>query len=128
MRGSFCGNGGWLLKYFSQTKASAPPITPMQPRIAASVEGCSPKPFGNSGGMTMKQTSQKCINHAQTARGITTGNASLASMRSNERKGTKKCPKMISIPKSHHDPASRCTYQNVSSGMLAFQMMKYCEK
>src|SRR2546421_7448109 len=33
---------------------------------------------------------------------------------------------MITSPTYHHVPRSRITYQNVSSGMFAFQMMKYC--
>ena len=38
----------------------------------------------------------------------------------------KKWPKMMIRPIHHHVPCSRMTYQKVSSGMLAFQMMKYC--
>ena len=40
----------------------------------------------------------------------------------------KKWPKMMIMPTQNQVPFSRMTYQNVSSGMLAFQMMKYCEK
>ncbi len=40
--------------------------------------------------------------------------------------GSMKCPKIRTRLNHHHEPFSRMRYQNVSSGMFAFQTTKYC--
>src|SRR5262245_58938666 len=79
-------------------------------------------------GRMLKDKSTKCMHQAQMQIGVMMLNTDFTSIRSNARNGTKKWPKMITIPTQNQVPRSRTTYQNVSSGMFAFQMMKYCAK
>ena len=76
----------------------------------------------------LNATSKKCISQPQAQSGIMMVNFSFQSMRSSIRNGRKKWKKMMIMLTSHHVPFSRSTYQKVSSGIFAFQMMKYWPK
>src|SRR6266516_7800607 len=125
-RGSFCGNAGWAFRSLTKTLVNTPPIKATQPKSNQSHGRLNPS--GRPAGRILKDMSKQCINQAQAQSGTMTVNFSFQSMRSNIRNGRKKWQKIMIMLTSHHEPFSRKTYQKVSSGILAFQMMKYCEK
>ena len=79
--------------------------------------------------MIWNSRSTKCISQAHAQIGSIAASFSFTSIRSSARNGTKKWPKIMMIaPVNHHVPFRASRYQKVSSGMFAFQMMKYCPK
>ena len=60
------------------------------------------------------------MSQAQMATGSMITSFSLKSMRSSVRNGTKKWPKMMTMPTHHQVPTSRNLNQKISSGRLAF--------
>src|SRR6266550_2246185 len=125
-RGSFCGKGGALANFFRNIIESNPPMNARQP--SGNQAHLNGKPSGCRTGRMLKDKSTKCISHAHAQSGIMMGKVCFTSIRSSVRNGMKKWPKMMIMLMHHHEPCSRPTYQKVSSGMLAFQMMKYCAK
>src|ERR1017187_10578812 len=95
---------------------------------ASSQTHCSAEPFGCKTGVMLNDRSIYCINPIQTQSGVMNLNTSFRSIRNSARNGTRKCPNMRISPIVHQEPFSRNTYQNVSSGMLAFQITKYWPK
>jgi hypothetical protein len=51
----------------------------------------------------------------------------LACRESRTKKGVKKCPSTSPMPTQPQPPCCRWWKKSVSSGMLAYQMRKYCE-
>src|SRR5258706_13699587 len=121
-RGSLIGNGGCAAYLFRKILATKPAMNTQQPR---SIQ-CKTNPSLCSTGMMLKDISTQCMSQAQAQSGSIKENERFTSIRSKPRKGMKKWPKMITRPTYHQVPFSRTTYQKVSSGMLPFQMMKYC--
>src|SRR5215467_14179206 len=122
-RGSLIGKGGWLAYSFKKRHASNPIMKAQQP--TSNHSHCQGNPSGCKTGIMLKDRSTQCMSHAQPANATIYGNTLLTSMRSRARNGRKKWPKMMTMPTHHQVPFSRTTYQNVSSGMLPFQIMKY---
>src|ERR1044071_2058417 len=124
-RGSLCGNTGCARTDLQKSLVSRPAIKARDARVKARVNQCEINPSGCRTGMMLKDMSKKCISQAQTKRNTIMGTFSFQSMRKSNRKGTKKWPKMMTMPTYHQLPFSRRTYQKVSSGTFAFQIMKY---
>src|SRR5215468_4314466 len=124
--GSFSGNGGCAAYSFKNRQLSTPAMKAPQPRC--NQNHCQGKPSGCGTGMMLNERSTQCIAQAQTHSGTMKVKTFFTSILSNARNGMKKWPKMMTMPTQNQVPRSRTTYQKVSSGMLAFQIMKYWAK
>src|SRR5689334_2638281 len=120
------GNAGYLEYSLRKSLPSNPAMNAQQP--TCNHTQAKGNPFACGMGMMLNERSTQCINQAHTQRGSINEKMFFTSIRNNARNGTKKWPKMITSPTYHQVPCSRTTYQNVSSGIFPFQMMKYCAK
>ena len=84
------------------------------------------KPSGTATGRMLNVMSTKCISHAQTAMRDHDGEIALHINPQQRQERQEEMAENDDHADQNHVPFSRTTYQKVSSGMLAFQMMKYC--